>query len=127
MFGGHKGYGLAASVEVFTALLSGAAVSPLTYPKTPDGRPLPANLGHFFGAWRIDCFRPVDEFKGAMDDYQRLLRGAPKLDGQDRIFIPGDKEREATERHLAEGIPLNQTVAADLSALAGELQVDCPW
>ena len=104
-----------------------AAVSPATYPKTPDGKQLPANLGHFFGAWRIDSFRPVDEFKRAMDDYQRLLKGLPKPDGQDRIFIPGEKEQEATERHLVEGVPLNQTVAADLNVLAGELQVECAW
>ena len=124
LLGGHKGYGLAISVEIFTALLSGAAPSPLTYPKTPDGKPLPANVGHFFGAWRLDCFRPVEEFKQAMDDYQQLLKNAPKVEGRDRIYIHGEKEYEAEERHLREGIPLNRKVAADLRALAQELQVE---
>ena len=124
LFGGHKGYGLAVGVDILTAVLSGAAVSPATYPKTPDGRELPANLGHFFGAWRIDCFRPVEEFKRAMDDYQRLLRSSSKQPGQDRIYIPGEKEYDAAKRHLAEGIPVNPAVAADLSALASELGLD---
>ena len=124
LLGGHKGYGLAIGVDIFAALLSGAAVSPLTYPKTPEGKPLPANLGHFFGAWRIDCFRPVEEFKKAMDDYQQLLKNIPKVEGQDRIYIHGEKEYEAEERHLREGIPLNRQVAADLRALAQELQVE---
>jgi LDH2 family malate/lactate/ureidoglycolate dehydrogenase len=124
LLGGHKGYGLAISVEIFTALLSGAAPSPLTYSKTPEGKPLPANIGHFFGAWRIDCFRPVEEFKKAMDDYQQLLKNVPKVEGQDRIYIHGEKEYEAEERHLREGIPLNRKVAADLRALAQELQVE---
>jgi L-2-hydroxycarboxylate dehydrogenase (NAD+) len=114
LLGGHKGYGLAIGVETFTALLSGAAVSPLTYPK----------VGHFFGAWRIDCFRPIEEFKSAMDDYQQLLKDAPKVDGQDRIYIPGEKEYEAAERHRREGIPINRKVAEDLRALAQELQLE---
>jgi L-2-hydroxycarboxylate dehydrogenase (NAD+) len=124
LLGGHKGYGLAIGVETFTALLSGAAVSPLTYPKTPEGKALPANVGHFFGAWRIDCFRPIEEFKSAMDDYQQLLKDAPKVDGQDRIYIPGEKEYEAAERHRREGIPINRKVAEDLRALAQELQLE---
>lgn len=121
--GGHKGYGLAVSVDIFTALLSNAAPSPLTYPKTPDGRQQPANLGHFFGAWRIDCFRPVDEFKQTMDEYQQLLRNVPKVPGQPRIYIHGEKEFQAEEYNLRAGVPINQNVAADLRALAQELHV----
>jgi LDH2 family malate/lactate/ureidoglycolate dehydrogenase len=121
---GHKGYGLALWGDIFAGLLSGAACSPWTYPKTPEGKPLPANVGHFFGAWRIDSFRPVDEFKVAMDDLQQLLKNAPKAEGHDRIYIHGEKEYEATERHLREGIPLNHKVAADLCALAQELGVE---
>jgi len=121
---GYKGYGLALWVDIFSGILSGAAYANLTYPKTPDGKPLPANIGHFFGAWRIDSFRPVDEFKAAMDDLQQLLRNAPKAEGQDRIYIHGEKEYEAMERHLREGIPLNRKVAADLRAMAQELQVE---
>ena len=118
---GYKGYGLALWVEVFTALLSGAAFAPLTYQKTVDGKPLPANVGHFFGAWRIDAFRPADEFRAAMDDLQRALKDAPKAAGHDRIYIHGEKEYEAMERYLREGIPLNRRVADDLDALAQEL------
>jgi len=126
LFGGHKGYGLAMMVEIFTALLSGAAVSPLTYPKSPEGKQLPANVGHFFGAWRIDSFRPIEEFKKAMDEYQQLLKNASKAKGQERIYIHGEKEYEAAERNMREGVLLNPTVAADLRALGEELQVECP-
>ncbi len=123
LFGGHKGYGLAVSVDIFTALLSSALPSPLTYPKTPAGRQQPANLGHFFGAWRIDCFRPVDEFKQAMDEYQELLKSVPKAPGQPRVYIHGEKEFEAEAYNLRAGVPINPNVAADLRALALELHV----
>lgn len=124
LLSGHKGYGLALGVDIFSGLLSGAAYADQVCPRTPEGKPLRANIGHFFGAWRIESFRPVDEFKAAMDDLQQLLRNAPKADGQARIYIHGEKESQAVERHLREGIPLNRKVAADLRALAGELQVE---
>ena len=121
LLSGYKGYGLALWVEVLSALLSGSAFATLTYPGRREGKPLPANLGHIFGAWRIDAFRPVDEFKAAMDDLQQLLKNAPKAEGHDRIYIHGEKEYEAMERNLRQGIPLNARVAADLDALAQEL------
>jgi len=124
LFSGHKGYGLALWVDVFCAVLSGAAYADLVYPRTPDGKPLPANLGHFFGAWRVDAFRPVEEFKAAMDDLQRRLKNTPKAEGATRIYIHGEKEYEETERRLREGIPLNPKVAADLQAIAAELGVE---
>jgi L-2-hydroxycarboxylate dehydrogenase (NAD+) len=125
LLSGYKGYGLALWVEIFAALLSGAAYATLTYPKTAEGGALPASIGHFFGAWRIDNFRPVDEFKAAMDNLQQLLRNAAKVEGHDRIFIPGEKEYQAAERYSQEGIPLNRRVAADLGVLAQELGVEC--
>lgn len=118
LLGGHKGYGLAVGLEIMSALLSGAAFATGVYPKDEQGRPLPANLGHFFAAWRIDHFRPVDEFKADMDRLQRLLKGAPKAPGQERVYIPGEKEFEAKARYRREGVPINSSVMADLRIVA---------
>jgi len=123
LLGGHKGYGLALWVDIFCAVLSGAAYANLVYPKTPDGKPMPANLGHFFGAWRVDAFRPVNEFKAAMDDLQQRLKNAPKAEGQNRIYIHGEKEYEKTEHYSRDGIPINPKVVEDLKAIAGEMDV----
>jgi len=120
---GYKGYGLALWVDVFCAVLSGAAYADLVYPKASDGKPLPSKIGHFFGAWRVDGFRPVDEFKAAMDDLQRRLKNAPKAGGQTRIYIHGEKEYEEAERLSREGIPLNPKVAADLRAIGEDVGV----
>ncbi len=120
---GYKGYGLALWVDVFCAILSGAAYADLVYPKTPDGKPLPSKIGHFFGAWRVDGFRPVDEFKAAMDDLQLRLKNAPKVEGETRIYVHGEKEYEEAERNSREGIPLNPKVAADLKAIGEEIGV----
>ncbi len=124
LLSGHKGYGLALWVEIFCGILSGAAFGTLVYPKAPDGRALPSNLGHFFGAWSVDAFRPVNEFKAAMDELQRQLKDAPKAEGQDRIYIHGEKEYEKSDLYIHEGIPLNPKVADDLKAIARETGVE---
>jgi L-2-hydroxycarboxylate dehydrogenase (NAD+) len=124
LFSGYKGYGLGVMVEILTALVSGAAFASLTYPKSSDGKPLPANLGHFFGAWRVDAFRPADEFKNAMDELQQLLKDSPKEPGRDRIYIHGEKEAEAAERNQRAGVPLNDQVAIELRELARELDLE---
>ena len=124
LLGGHKGYGLALWVDVFCAILSGAAYANTVYPKTPDGKPLPSAIGHFFGAWRVDGFRPVDEFKASMDDLQQRLRNTPKAEGEDRIYVHGEKEHDEAKLRSSDGIPLNPKVAADLRAIGEELGVE---
>ncbi len=121
---GYKGYGLALWVDVFCAILSGAAYANMVYPKDDQGHPLPSAIGHFFGAWRVDGFRPVEEFKTAMDDLQHRLKNAPKAEGATRVYIHGEKEYEEAERRSREGIPLNPKVAADLRAIGEEVGVE---
>jgi L-2-hydroxycarboxylate dehydrogenase (NAD+) len=124
LLSGHKGYGLALWVEIFCALLSGAPCSYETYPTRPGGKARPAQVSHFFGAWRVDQFRPVDEFKVAMDNLQRELKDTPKVAGQSRVYVHGEKEYIERGRRLHEGIPLNPKVVVDLQLMAEELGID---
>ncbi|NLF02783.1 MAG: Ldh family oxidoreductase, partial [Anaerolineales bacterium] len=64
--GGHKGYGLALMVEILCSVLSGAAYADLIKSKAPDGTAVSPNLGHFFGALKVDAFRPLAEFEATM-------------------------------------------------------------
>ena len=118
--GGHKGYGLALWVEIFSAMLSGALYADLVYPTTEDGKPQPSQIGHFFGAWKVDAFRPMDAFQASMDDLQQRLKGSRKATGQSRVYVAGEKEQEEMERRARAGIPLSPVVAADLHALGLE-------
>jgi LDH2 family malate/lactate/ureidoglycolate dehydrogenase len=123
LMGGHKGYGLAMLVEIFCAALSGSAFSYETYKVAPNDSPFPANVGHFFGAWRVDAFRPVDELKASMDELQRQMKSAPKAEGAERIYTHGEKEWETKALRSSKGIPLNPKVYEDLQAIAGEIGV----
>jgi len=124
LLGGHKGYGLALLVDIFCGVLPGAGYADTIYPKTPEGKPLPANVGHFFGALRIDGFRPPEEFKATMDDIIQRLKDSPKAEGQQRIYIHGEKEFEMAEERTVKGIPLHPKVVADLRDIAEELGIE---
>jgi len=122
-FGGHKGYGLDVLVDILCGVLSGSGYLNLLYPKTPAGKPLPSLVAHFFGALRVDYFRPVDEFKRDMDDLIRRLKNSAKAEGQKRIYIHGEKEFELEEKYRKEGIPLYYKVYEDLKAIGEEVGV----
>jgi len=125
--GSHKGYCLGSIVDVFSAVLSGANYGPwappfvsfLPLPEHPVGE----GLGHFLGAMRIDAFRSSDEFLSHMDSWIERFRKAQPLDGQQRVLIPGDPEREFEEDRLLNGIPLHQSVIKDLQDLGKKLKV----
>ena len=121
VMGGHKGYGLALLVDVLCGVLPGAGYANTIYPKTAEGKPLPANVGHFFGALRVDGFRPLDEFKATMDDIIRRLKGSPKAEGEERIYIHGEKEFEMEDERRVKGVILHPKVIADLQGIADEL------
>jgi L-2-hydroxycarboxylate dehydrogenase (NAD+) len=123
MFGGHKGYGLNLLVDILSGVLSGSGYLNLLYPKTPEGKPLPSRVGHFFGALRIDYFRPVEDFQRDMDDLIRRLKNSAKAEGQDRIYVHGEKEFELEEKYRREGIPLYYKVYDDLKGIGDEVGV----
>lgn len=125
--GSHKGYALGAIVDIFSAVLSGANYGPWV-PPFPAYVPMPTEMpgkgiGHFFGAMRIDAFRPAEDFKFHMDNWIRRFRRAKTVDGEEQVLIPGDPEREMEQNRLEGGIPLLNAVAEDLQYLGEKLGV----
>jgi L-2-hydroxycarboxylate dehydrogenase (NAD+) len=119
--GSHKGYALGAVVDIFSAVLSGANYGPWV-PPFPAYVPMPENMpgkgiGHFFGAMRIDAFRKAEDFKLHMDQWIQRFRNAKTVEGQDKVLIPGDPEREAEADRMQNGIPLLNAVTEDLKDL----------
>jgi L-2-hydroxycarboxylate dehydrogenase (NAD+) len=119
--GSHKGYALGSIVDIFSAVLSGGSYGPWA-PPFPAYVAMPENmpgkgLGHFFGAMRIDAFRPAEEFKQHMDNWINRFRAAKPADGYEKVLIPGDPEREAEAERRSAGIPLVDSVIEDLKTV----------
>lgn len=126
--GSHKGYALGAVVDIFSAVLSGANYGPWV-PPFPAFMPMPQNMpgkgiGHFFGAMRIDAFRPAEEFKVHMDQWIQRFRSARTVEGHEQVLIPGDPEREMESERLERGIPLLHSVVEDLRFLSEKFGIE---
>ena len=119
--GSHKGYALGSIVDIFSAVLSGASYGPWA-PPFPAYVPMPEDmpgkgLGHFFGAMRIDAFRPAEEFKQHMDNWITRFRNAKPAAGYEKVLIPGDPERETEALRMGQGIPIIDSVLDELKAV----------
>ncbi|MCS7018037.1 MAG: Ldh family oxidoreductase [Cytophagales bacterium] len=116
--GGHKGYALAAMVDILCCVLSGANWGPFAPPfalrQEIPARSVGKGIGHFFGAMQIDGFMDVTTFKKQIDDWIRTFRATKPAPGTAGVLIPGDPEREAEAIRRQEGIPLIQAVVDDL-------------
>lgn len=125
--GSHKGYALGSIVDIFCGPMSGASYGPWA-PPFPAYIPLPPmmpglGLGHFFGAIRIDAFRPATEFLEEMDRWIQRFREAKPAPGQEKVLIPGDPEREASAHRMLHGIPMEKQVWEDLETLGNRFGV----
>jgi L-2-hydroxycarboxylate dehydrogenase (NAD+) len=112
--GSHKGYGLAILVEIFCGALTGTLTA-LNSDQDPRG--------HFFGAIRIDYFRPVAEFKRDMDRLIRELKSTPPIQGQERVYVAGEIEFKTAEDRTERGIPLLPSVLDGLRGVSEQLGV----
>jgi len=125
--GGHKGYCLAAMVDILSCVLSGANWGPFAPPfalrQEVPGRSVGKGIGHFFGALRIDGFIEPDEFKRQIDEWIRVFRATKAAPDTAGPLIPGDPEREAEAIRAKQGIPLVPAVVADLRDISAKTDI----
>lgn len=125
--GSHKGYALGSLVDVLSGVLSGANYGKWVPPFVPY-LPLHPNLpgkgiGHFVGAMEIDGFRSVDEFKSNMDAWILSFKNAKRINDDEPIYVPGEKEFIIEKERLKSGIPLNEKVVQDLESLSNKFKI----
>lgn len=110
---GYKGYGFAMICEICTAILSGGTTSNYIY-KTPGS----SNIAQCFIALDHGMFGDKQAIREALDRYLNEVRESDKAEGQERIFIHGEKSAEAAERVLREGVPLNEKTYDEMKMIA---------
>ena len=114
---GYKGYGLGLLVDIFSGVLAGSGFGEEVLSASGDQ---PTRVGHFFAAIKIDAFRDINAFKRDMDQLLNGLRNSPKAEGEDRIYIHGEKEFEKAERAAIEGVALSDVTVKTLVTAGNE-------
>lgn len=126
--GSHKGFGLSATVDILSAVLSGANYGPWVPPfvafMEPSTDPVGKGIGHFLGAMRVDGFRPIDEFKSHLDNWIDRFSSAKSISEEQKVIIPGQPEVAAEKERKLNGIPLIDDVCTDLNELAEKLGIE---
>jgi LDH2 family malate/lactate/ureidoglycolate dehydrogenase len=125
-FGQHKGYGIALLIEMLSGVLAGATVAP-NVGNLYDNPTGVQNVGHGFGAIRVDALAPSEEFAARMDALIREVRQSPRGAGVPRIYLPGEIEFELAERNRREGLALAEPTVQELAALGARLGLACPF
>ena len=126
--GGHKGYCLSSIVDILSAVLPGANFGPfivptLAYRDSSKSQEVGKGIGHFFGAMRVDAFRPADEFKQSMDIWIKAFKNATPIEGVEQVLIPGEPERILEAKHKKEGITLMDTVITRMTAIGEKYNI----
>jgi len=119
LMGGHKGYGFGLICELCTGILSGGTTSNYIYKK-----PGQSNIAHCFYAIDYGIFGDKEDIERRFSKYLQELRDSEKAEGQERIYIHGEKEIEAHDRIKATGVPVNDVTYAELLRIAEYTNAD---
>jgi LDH2 family malate/lactate/ureidoglycolate dehydrogenase len=113
----HKGYGIAFLIEVLSGVLSGASfLSGIG--RWIDPEPKPADQGHAFFALDVSAIMEEKQFADRMKQAIDEIHNAPKAEGCDRIYLPGEQEWERRAEAREAGLLLPDYVIMNLFALA---------
>lgn len=123
---GHKGYALALMVEMFSGVLSGAAIGPDvgSMYKNMDRK---QDVGHFFCLFDVNAFLDYDEYLQRVDAMIDRIKASKKRPGVEEILVPGERSARQARANAAVGIPLSNETVAELEQWCSRLNVpfDC--
>jgi LDH2 family malate/lactate/ureidoglycolate dehydrogenase len=114
--GEYKGSGLALVLSAINCLLADAAFDHERL--APDGAERPGNCSHWFAAYDVAQFTPLERFGSRVRELQDTVAELPPRRGFDRVYSPGELEHRAASRYRAEGIPLDAATLEDLEWVA---------
>jgi LDH2 family malate/lactate/ureidoglycolate dehydrogenase len=120
--GGPKGYALTLMIGLLSTMLSGAAFGSEVTDMYEDLERA-QNVGHLFGVLPIACFESLDVYKRRVDKAIREIRNVPRVEGVERIYLPGEREEISAEAQQRSGIPIKSSVWNELLKVGESLDV----
>ena len=120
--GGYKGYGLALIIGMLAGTLNGAALGKDVVDFNHDAS-TPTNTGQAIMVIDPDAFGEVKEFKERMDSVIQEMRNSERIQGVDRIWLPGEQSHQKRIDYARDGIPIPDALAKQLHGLATELGI----
>ena len=116
--GAHKGSGLSMMMEIIPTLLAGKR--PIASPDFHYGNPT------LLMALSPEAFDDDTDFVTQVEALKKHVKAVKPAAGFDEVLLPGEPEARSCARRASAGIPLPDSVWADLQELAEELGVCVP-
>lgn len=115
----HKGYGIALFIEIITSVIAGGMLSMSgNVPSWNLKLNEPNQVSHSFVAIDADKMFYEGYTRERIDEMIRLIHEAPKADGVDRLYVPGEMEWDNSQRAGKEGVLLPEMVYDELMKLS---------
>jgi uncharacterized oxidoreductase len=115
----YKGFGLAFMIELLAGGLSGGECA---HPNPPP----PVGNCAVFLVWAPDRLGGTDHLLREALGVEAWVREVPRIEGIERIMLPGDPERRTLEERRSRGIPIDEGNWGALVKLADALGVSVP-
>ena len=122
--GGYKGYGLALIFECLSSLMVG---NPLLTAAISGPGTTPGVQNSFIGAIDIAAFTDLAEYRAQIDELTAAMKGLPRIEGVDELFVPGEPEERVHRERIENGIPLPPGTRDKLCEVAAKFGLDVPW
>jgi len=120
--GDYKGSGLSLIIGLLAGALNRAALGRdvIDFVKETGKA---TNTGQAIAALSVETFMPPAEFKSAVDQVIRDIRGSRRLPGVERIWLPGEQSHAKLIDRRAHGVPIPQALRESLDTVARDLAV----
>jgi len=119
---GYKGYGMALIFGILAGTLNNAAMGRDVVDFNADDA-TPTNTGQAILAIDVSAFDDVGKFKGRVDQLARDIRGSERMQGYERIFLPGEQSHERREERSRLGVPVPPALLSSLNQLGEKLGI----
>jgi LDH2 family malate/lactate/ureidoglycolate dehydrogenase len=112
--GGHKGFGLAFMIDVLTACLTGAVISPEVVEEE--------GVGHLLIALDVEAAGGLEDYGSRLERLIDAVHGAARSQGVPPFLIPGEREHTVAKQR-AHAIPIDAPTRSLLDTLSAECEV----
>lgn len=121
---GHKGYCLSSVVEIFSGILTGIGfgLDPKKW-EEKHGVEFRHNDGCFISLFKVEAFRPLEEFKNEVTEFAKYLKSSPPANGFKEVFYPGEPEWLNKKRQLKEGIFIDEKTWRKICEIAQQYKL----
>ena len=121
---GHKGFGLASSIEMLCGPLIGMQHGYRLLSMIGPDFKTPRHLGHFLIAIKINSFVNKKKYFEGIEYYINDLKNQKAAKKNIKIFYPGEKELITEKIRKSKGIPFDKELASDFKKIAKKFNIN---